>query len=98
MYEYRQVLMRMRQGDSEREVARARLMGRAKVARFRELVRAQERLDPGYPLPGDAGIASVLRAPRLPVSARSSIVAWRPLVEQWAAQGVSCVVIVAGAA
>ena len=37
MHEYRQALMRLRQGDSEREIARSGLMGRAKVARFREL-------------------------------------------------------------
>ena len=30
MYEYRQALMRMRQGDSEREIARSKLMGRSK--------------------------------------------------------------------
>ena len=41
MYEYRQALMRMRQGDSEREIARSKLMGRSKAARFRELARAQ---------------------------------------------------------
>ena len=35
MHEYRQALMRLRQGDSEREIARSGLMGRAKAARFR---------------------------------------------------------------
>jgi len=29
MYQYRQVLLRMRQGDSDREIARSGLMGRA---------------------------------------------------------------------
>lgn len=29
MYEYHQALMRMRQGNSEREIARAKLMGRS---------------------------------------------------------------------
>jgi hypothetical protein len=32
MYEYRQVLVRMRQGDSDREIAKARLIGRNKAA------------------------------------------------------------------
>jgi len=41
MYQYRQVLVRMRQGDSDRDIARSRLMGRKKVARLR--VVAQER-------------------------------------------------------
>jgi hypothetical protein len=50
MYEYRQALMRMRQGDSEREIARSKLMGRSKAARFRKLARAQGWLDPERPL------------------------------------------------
>ena len=32
MFQYRQVLVRLRQGDSDRDVARAGLMGRPKVA------------------------------------------------------------------
>lgn len=93
MYEYRQALMRMRQGDSEREIARAKLMGRSKATRFRELARAQGWLDPERPLPEDAEIAAALGRPKLPVTAQSSIAAYRPLVEQWLAQGVSGVVI-----
>ena len=93
MYEYRQALMRMRQGDSEREIARAKLMGRAKAARFRELAAARGWLDPAHPVPEDAEIAAAIGRPRLPVTAQSSIAAYRPLIEQWLAQGVSGVVI-----
>ena len=35
MYEYRQVLVRMRQGDSDRQIAKARLMGRNKADELR---------------------------------------------------------------
>jgi hypothetical protein len=93
MYEYHQALMRMRQGNSEREIARAKLLGRSKATRFRELARAQGWLDPERPLPEDAEIAAALGQPKLPVTAQSSIAAYRPLVEQWLAQGVSGVVI-----
>ena len=37
MYEYRQVLVRMRQGDSDRQIAGAQLMGRSKAAKLRRL-------------------------------------------------------------
>ena len=37
MFQYRQVLVRLRQGDSDREIARSGLMGRPKVALFRAL-------------------------------------------------------------
>src|SRR3989442_7880122 len=35
MFQYRQVLARMRQGDSDRDIARARLMGRKNAAQLR---------------------------------------------------------------
>lgn len=41
MYHYRQALVRMRQGDSDRDLARARLMGRKKAAQLRELAMKQ---------------------------------------------------------
>ena len=68
MHEYRQALMRLRQGDSEREIARSGLMGRAKAARFRTLAQAQGWLEPSRPLPPDAEIAAVLAPPRLPAA------------------------------
>jgi hypothetical protein len=37
MFQYRAVLVRLRQGDSDRDVARAQLMGRPKVAALRAL-------------------------------------------------------------
>jgi hypothetical protein len=41
MFQYRQVLLRLRQGDSDRDIARSGLMGRPKVAVFRLLADAQ---------------------------------------------------------
>jgi hypothetical protein len=37
MFQYRQALVRMRQGDSDRQIAAARIMGRRTAARLREL-------------------------------------------------------------
>ena len=37
MYEYRQVLVRMRQGDSDRQIAGAQLMGRSKAGQAQAL-------------------------------------------------------------
>ena len=37
MFEYRAVLVRMRQGDSDRSIARSGLMGRTKARKFRAL-------------------------------------------------------------
>jgi hypothetical protein len=37
VFEYRQVLARMRQGDSDRDIASARLMGRGKLKTVRRV-------------------------------------------------------------
>ena len=37
MYQYRQILVRMRRGDSDRDIARSKTMGRKKIALVREI-------------------------------------------------------------
>jgi hypothetical protein len=59
MYQYRHALARMRQGDSDRDIARSKLMGRKKIAAVREEAQRQGWLDPGTPLPDDTQLASV---------------------------------------
>jgi len=93
MFQYRQVLVRMRQGDSDRDIARSRLMGRQKVAGFRALAASQGWLNPEAPLPDDAGIAAVLGAPRRARSTISTVEPYRAQVERWAAQSVGGVAI-----
>lgn len=41
MHHYRQALLRMRQGDSDRDIAKGRLMGRRSAAALRNLAAAQ---------------------------------------------------------
>ena len=53
VHEYRNVLVRMRLGDSDCEIAKARLMGRRKAAVFRHVAAEQGWLDTGHPLPED---------------------------------------------
>jgi len=93
MFQYRQVLVRLRQGDSEREIARARLMGRRKAGAFRLLAAAQGWLEPGTALPEDAQIAAAIGEARRSPATISSLETYRSLVERWSAEGVSGVVI-----
>ena len=60
MYQYRQILTRMRQGDSDREIARYKVMGRKKIADVREIALAQGWLTADAPLPDDSVMATVL--------------------------------------
>ena len=93
MHQYRAVLVRLRQGDSERDIARAGLMGRNKLARFRVLAGAQGWLEPGAPLPPDEAIAALLTVAKRARSTISTVEPYREIVERWAAQKVSGVAI-----
>ncbi|MCC6292130.1 MAG: IS21 family transposase [Bryobacterales bacterium] len=93
MFQYRQVLVRLRQGDTEREIARSGLMGRAKVATFHALARRHGWLAQQAALPENEAIAQALGAARRARSTVSSVAPFRGLVERWASQGVSGVAI-----
>jgi transposase len=93
MFQYRGVLVRMRQGDTDREIARAGLMGRPKAARLRALAADQGWLAPEAPLPDDATIAAVVGAARRARSTISTVEPHRAQVERWVAGGVAGVAI-----
>jgi transposase len=93
MFQYRAVLVRLRQGDSDRDIARARLMGRPKVAALRVLAGREGWLAPEAPLPEDAAIAAAVGQARRARSTVSTVEPFRTLVERWAAQGVNGVAI-----
>lgn len=68
VYEYRQALRRVSQGDDERGIARSKPMGRSKVARFRELARQVTQVSaakPDVPLLNNA----LLTDPLIPAKA-----------------------------
>ena len=60
MFHYRQVLVRLRAGDSIRELARSGLMGRDKLAMLRSLAQERGWLDPQSQIPDDQAIASAV--------------------------------------
>ena len=88
MFQYRQVLVRLREGDSERVIARSGLMGREKAAAFRALARAQGWLEPGAALPEEAVIAAAVGQARRARTTVSSVTPWQPLITAWLEQGV----------
>jgi len=60
MFQYRQALVRMRQGDSDRQIAAARIMGRRLAAQLRELGVKRDWLDATAAMPEDEAIAMAL--------------------------------------
>jgi len=93
MFQYRAVLVRLRQGDSDRDIARARLMGRPKVAALRALATREGWLAPATLLPEDAAIAAVIGQARRARSTISTAEPHRELITRWAREGISGVVI-----
>lgn len=93
MFEYRRVLMRLRAGATDRQVARDRLMGRVKVAAFRALAMKHGWLEPDRALPDDAAIASAVGAARRSRSTISTAEPWRMNIERWIGEGISGTVI-----
>lgn len=89
MYQYRQVLVRMRQGDSDREIARSRVMGRRKISEIREVATARGWLSSTTPLPDDTALAQVFaHREKLPVICQSTLAPWREQVAKWQAAGI----------
>ncbi len=86
MHQIRQVLVHMRSGQSDRDIARAGLMGRKKAAGL-------GWLDASRPLPEDAALSSALSRPTPKASSASLVLPHAEEVRSWAEQGVSGVLI-----
>lgn len=93
MFQYRQVLVRMRQGDTDREIARARLMGRRKSAELRILAETHGWLEPHTRLPEDAEIARLLATTKRASSTVSTLEPYRDLIVRRVEQLVNGVAI-----
>src|SRR5574341_1700210 len=90
MSHYQQALLRMRQGDSNRDIAKSGLMGRKKLARLRGLAQARGWLEAGKAPPDEAALAEAFgRQEDLPASCVSSAIPWRDEIAAWQAAGVS---------
>lgn len=84
LFEYRQVLVRMRQGDSDRDIARAGLMGRKKLTAVRRTAQDLGWLDLARPLPQDTVIAGQFgRTPHLPSTCVSTLEPFREQISNW---------------
>jgi transposase len=88
MHHYRQALLRMRQGDSDRDIADAKIMGRRKVAQWRALAQSHGWLDAQAPLPDDEAVAAALQPPKRASTTVSSLEEPRAKVASWVEQGV----------
>jgi len=89
MYEYRQVLVRMRQGDSDREIAKSGLMGRHKAAKLRRIANEHGWLQADQSLPEDTVLAQVLLAKVVPPGPSSQVEPFREQIVAWKQAGIA---------
>lgn len=93
MHEYRNIISRMRLGDSDRRIAKAGIMGRTKASELRKTAQDNGWLDIKNPLPTDEELASVLNQQDNSTTQPSSIEPFSQEVEEWFQQGISGTVI-----
>jgi len=88
MFQYRHVLVRLRAGDTVREIARNGLMGRDKLSELRLVAKQHGWLEETAPLPDDQAIAAALGSGRRATSTISSVEPFRQAVHRWFEAGV----------
>ncbi len=88
MHEIRQVLVRMRMGESNRTIARTGLIGRRKAAELRDLAQEHGWLEVDQPLPDEAELAIHFVDKPRNASNTSLIEPYHEKVKTWAESGV----------
>jgi transposase len=93
MHHYRQVIHRMRLGQSDRAIARSKLIGRTKCAAVRAVAAQKGWLESG-PLPDDEQLAAVFGVDRTPSQNQPSLThPHAGKIKQWVEQGIQATTI-----
>ena len=89
MYHYRQVLVRMRQGESDRQIAATHLMGRRAAGKLRKQAGELGWLDATHSLPPDEELVAVLQQPKSEhTREQSSLHRYREVIARWWSEGI----------
>jgi len=88
MYQYRQILVRMRMGESNRAIANSGLMGRKKAQALREKAILHGWLDPDAVLPDNDTLATVLEENSQVLIKGSSVAPYADKITKWYEQGI----------
>jgi transposase len=92
MYEYRQIIYRLRLGQSEREIARDVIAGRKVIHRIKLTAEKQGWLSPATPLPDESVLRQCLSSATA-VKQESSLKIHEAEIKKWVAQGIQATVI-----
>lgn len=94
MYQYRQIIIRLRLGDSIRSIASARLANRKTVRKIRNLAQQQGWLDPKCEIPCDSTLAKFFNKARR-TNKGQLLLPHEKQIEDWSRQGVQASTIYA---
>ncbi|MCP4042814.1 MAG: IS21 family transposase, partial [Gammaproteobacteria bacterium] len=89
MHQYRNIIVRMRLGESDRALAKAGLIGRKKAKKVRSIADEQGWLGPQIPLPEDATLAEVLGGFSSLAQSTSLVLPHQEDVTSWWKQGIA---------
>jgi transposase len=93
MHEYRQIIVRLRSGNSIRGVARAGFASRTKVKEIYAVAAQQGWLDVSKALPDDEVLAEFFGKQHLASVTQSSVLSYQQQIEAWCKQGIQSTVI-----
>jgi transposase len=88
MHQYRQVIYRMRQGESDRQISKAGLMGRRKAAEIRQEALQRGWLNKEAPLPEDSTLAQFFAIKAISHPQISLVKPHEEAVKDWWEQGI----------
>jgi transposase len=93
MNHLRELIYRLRAGESQRRIAKDLSMSRTTVSKYRTWAEVHGYLDAAQPLPDDATLAAAWGEPAQPSYAASSVEPYREIVQAWVEQGVEMMAI-----
>jgi hypothetical protein len=88
MYEYRQIIVRLRLGETIRGLAQAGLASRKKIRVVRKIAIQQKWLDKQRDLPSDDELAKYFKQPIISPVTQSAVLPYKDQVEEWCRQGI----------
>lgn len=95
VHSIRDIIYRLQQGQSERQIARDTHISRLTVSKYRLLAQQEGYLKPGCPLPENKDLRAKLGPGKPPPKMESTVAPYRQNVEQLLAEGVEMTAILA---
>lgn len=93
MHEYRQIIVRLKLGESIRSIVLSRVACRKKVRQVRKVALAQQWLEAKHELPGDEELAKHFKVSMPTPVTQSAVLPYQEQVESWCQQGIQATTI-----